>query len=47
MLATIHPNSLTAYHATAISRASLENRILGLMADGKARRIVPADTNGL
>ena len=34
---TLHPNTLTAYASTATERSSLESRILGLMADGKAR----------
>jgi len=33
----MHANSLTAYDSTATERASLEQRIMGLMADGKAR----------
>ena len=34
---SIHLNSLAAYAETASERASLENRIMGLMADGKPR----------
>lgn len=33
----IHPNSRLAYAATTRERCNLEARILGLMADGKAR----------
>ena len=32
-----HPNSLSSYRSTGSQRASLEQKILGLMADGKAR----------
>jgi hypothetical protein len=33
----MHANSLTAYDSTATERLSLEERIIGLMVDGKAR----------
>ena len=33
----IHPNSAAAYHATTRERSNLESRVMGLMADGKAR----------
>jgi len=33
----IHPNSRLAFAATACERGNLEAKILGLMADGKAR----------
>jgi len=33
----LHRHSLEAFHATTSRRANLENKILGLMADGKAR----------
>ena len=33
----IHTNSLESFQATTSTRANLENKILGLMADGKAR----------
>lgn len=33
----VHANSSAAYHSTATERSNLEQRILGLMADGKAR----------
>ena len=32
-----HPNSLSAFEGTREQRATLESRIMGLMADGKAR----------
>ena len=37
MLDPMHTNSLTAFAETRTERASLESRILGLMADGAAR----------
>ena len=36
-MTTIHPNSITAYASTTSQRFSLDERIIGLMADGKAR----------
>lgn len=37
MPTTVHPNSVEAYHETTGERASLEQRIMDLMADGKPR----------
>ena len=37
METAIHLNSATCYAETATQRQNLENRICGLMADGKAR----------
>ena len=37
MLTAIHPNSVAAYAQTGAERASYEDKILDLMADGIAR----------
>ena len=36
-MTTTHPNSRLSYHGTTYQRFSLTDKILGLMADGKAR----------